>query len=265
MNNHDEQIPEAQRPEHMTRTECALSAMLEYVELKPEEVDALLKAARDDASELRVLHEQLKDSERMRLDAAGYEPLTFSELRIKNERRDATSFGSALRRWGITHWMSRLTVEVGELASEILALAAFIASNGVLDETEEEHSRSFTFHQGRVMHELADVAIMADLLAQAVGGRLDLAVEQVFNERSLRARSPVRIGMPDADCGCCHDSGQELVVTAANRRASRVPCTNCLAGARAADQQQQKGTHNGQDTDTPSSSGGTGGQPQGDH
>ncbi len=104
--------------------------------------------------------------------------LSFRELAEKNrERCESAVFNHRINDWSPTDWGCALAGEVGEACNLIKKLR-----------------RGDEVTAARIAEEVADVVIYADLLCQRLGVRLEDAVREKFNAKSVEKGSPVRLG-----------------------------------------------------------------------
>jgi NTP pyrophosphatase (non-canonical NTP hydrolase) len=138
----------------------------------------------------------LMDSEAL-LDELG-EPvappvdLAFAALAAISRTRAARWHPGGIEEWAVERWSNAMAGEAGEACNAVKKLNRIedgIASLG-------EKGREYTEREeaiAKVLEELADVVIYADLLAQRVGGNLAAAVTSKFNVVSERYGFPERL------------------------------------------------------------------------
>ena len=108
--------------------------------------------------------------------------LCFEELRAANDSRARhPRFDDASGNWSLAEWTNAMCGEAGE--------AANIAKK--IRRGDKQHPPEF-YREG-LAKELADVVIYADLVARAMGVRLEEAVRSKFNEVSERWNVPDRL------------------------------------------------------------------------
>lgn len=115
----------------------------------------------------------------MILDWSGkVKELTFSE-RNKLRCESPNGFNHKLSSWSLGDWMTALTGEVGEAANIIKKLNRIRDNVPGNTESKEDLENSLG-------HELADIAIYLDLLAQAAGYNLEKMMEIKFQITSRK-------------------------------------------------------------------------------
>ena len=116
--------------------------------------------------------------------------MTFDELRNKNAYRCETDFGHALTgpdAWQPTDWTNAMAGEVGE-ACNVSKKLKRLAMNHALNRPEDrDHSE--LVH--RLLLEVGDAVIYADLLCRVLGASLQDAVTLAFNGKSAEIGSKV--------------------------------------------------------------------------
>lgn len=102
------------------------------------------------------------------------QPLTFRFLREQNVARCNESFQmhGGMDGWSVPHWTMAVTGELGELCNKL-----------------KKRERGEFIPLPEIAHELADVLIYLDLLAEKLGVDLAGAVKEKFNIVSDRVNS----------------------------------------------------------------------------
>ncbi len=101
--------------------------------------------------------------------------LTFKQFNETNAARNRECYAQC-ENWSIADWMMAIGGEVGE--------AMNVAKKYVRDGQPPGHAREAAV--ARISEELADVLIYIDLLVDHIGGDLEAALVQKFNEVSER-------------------------------------------------------------------------------
>lgn len=201
--------------EMISHEHALLRAALECIQGTMEECDAPAEALLRE-----VRSERLLEAARALVRAAdGGGPLTFAELREANVERCKnwhTSFLDPNDAWNLGDWANAMQGEAGELAEiiEILMLSnAIFKSAGNAGNTVKKIRRHDTgARQGNVardgdrnylvkkaLKELGDTIIYGDLLAAKLGGALDAAITEAFNQVSARQGLPQRLRQAPVD------------------------------------------------------------------
>lgn len=104
--------------------------------------------------------------------------MKFSE---RNRRRceSPNGFNHKLSSWSLSDWMTALAGEVGEAANIVKKLNRI--RDGIPGNTESKEELEHA-----LSHELADIAIYLDLLAQAAGWDLEMVREIKFQITSKK-------------------------------------------------------------------------------
>ncbi len=113
--------------------------------------------------------------------------MTFEELRTANKTRCESAF-HPIDHWSVTDWGCAMAGECGEacnIAKKIRRLEGTYFTR--------ESERDSTELTDKLMDELADMIIYADLFAARVGRDLGEAVRQKFNETSKLVGSDIKL------------------------------------------------------------------------
>lgn len=105
--------------------------------------------------------------------------LSFSDLRNTNVGRCIQGFKHPLKLWSPLEWAGAMCGEAGEAANVAKKLVRFRDGMGHLNKGFTEHELNF-----KLMEELADVVIYADLAAAERGFSLGGAIVDKFNADS---------------------------------------------------------------------------------
>lgn len=120
--------------------------------------------------------------------------LTFLRLASANRARCETAFMQEITDWSPTDWACAMAGECGEACNLIKKLRRQGEFPTDLDKINiHELSAEQAVLVEQIGHELADVVIYADLLAQRLGIDLGAVTIEKFNIVSDRVRSEVRL------------------------------------------------------------------------
>ena len=115
--------------------------------------------------------------------------LTFAQLQQANIERAVRWHKAGIDEWSVNDWLAAFGGEAGE------ALNAGKKHRRLLD-TIQQHGdvpADLDAAEERIMEELADAVIYADLVASRLGRRLSDAIVQKFNAISEREGFPERL------------------------------------------------------------------------
>lgn len=107
--------------------------------------------------------------------------MTFNDFSERNRRRceSPLGFNHSLSSWTLSDWFTATMGELGEAANIVKKLNRIRDGIPGNKETEAEL-------KDKLRREIADVFIYLDLTAQAVGFRLNDAVDEVFKAKSAQ-------------------------------------------------------------------------------
>lgn len=121
--------------------------------------------------------------------------MTFDYLRRVNVNRCVTpspaGFNHPLDKWSIAEWMCAIAGEVGEacnIAKKILRIR-----DDLVQHTVKPNEGNLTYMQHRLVEELADAVIYADLVAASLGVDLGEAIRSKFNSKSEEIGSDIKL------------------------------------------------------------------------
>jgi NTP pyrophosphatase (non-canonical NTP hydrolase) len=95
-------------------------------------------------------------------------------------------FNHKLTEWSLSDWMTAITGEVGEAANIVKKLNR--VRDGIAGNSETEAEL-----KAKLARELADVFVYLDLTFQRLGMDLGATVAEVFNAKSEKFGSPLRV------------------------------------------------------------------------
>ncbi len=98
-----------------------------------------------------------------------------------NLERCTKGFNHPLEEWSIAEWTNAMAGEAGEasnVAKKIIRLRSAVKLMNKITDTPDDL-------KNKLLQELADTVIYADLCAQRVGGSLEEAIIKTFNNKSL--------------------------------------------------------------------------------
>lgn len=125
--------------------------------------------------------------------------LTFSELRATSLDRTNRWNHGGIDGWSVNDWLVAMGGEAGE------ALNAGKKHRRILSGMQQHGNVPEGLEDAvdKIMEELADTVIYADLVASRLGRRLDVAIVEKFNRTSLREGFPERLPMeqPRSEAG----------------------------------------------------------------
>lgn len=115
--------------------------------------------------------------------------LTFSGLRVVNEQRALRWHKGGLEEWSVNDWLAAMGGEAGE------ALNAGKKHRRLLGNLQQNGDVPANLDAAvdRIMEELADTVIYADLVAARLGRQLGPAIIDKFNAISQRENFPERL------------------------------------------------------------------------
>lgn len=111
-----------------------------------------------------------------------FNPYTFS---IINKRRCIEGFNHSLEEWSIAEWTNALAGEAGEAANFGKKLIRLRSPVVMLNKNVNKEEL-----ENKLMYELADTVIYADLAAQSLNRSLWEYVEKAFNDKSIEMNLP---------------------------------------------------------------------------
>lgn len=114
--------------------------------------------------------------------------LTFEKFSAHNKARceSPSGFNHPLRGWSTSDWMTALVGEVGEAANVVKKLNRY--RDGVPGNKISEGEL-----RDQLRKELGDVFVYLDLMAQALGFKIEHAAVEVFNAKSADIGCPIQI------------------------------------------------------------------------
>jgi len=119
--------------------------------------------------------------------------MTFTELSSTNLQRTQRWHHGGLAEWSVNDWLVALGGEAGEALNEgkkLRRIECAISQHGdAPEDIRQAHER--------IMDEIADVVIYADLIATRLGYRLEDAIVRKFNATSVREGFPERLMRKD--------------------------------------------------------------------
>lgn len=124
--------------------------------------------------------------------------LSFADLAKANHERSVRTYGGAPEIWSLSWWSTKLASECGEVAQVVTrvlngsgdesALARWLDASARFAHISTDEDQTI---RGALADELADVVIVADLIAQKIGVELSTAVTAKFNATSRKKHSEV--------------------------------------------------------------------------
>ena len=115
--------------------------------------------------------------------------LTFEKLREVNLRRCLTDFKHPLESWSPLEWVGAVCGEAGEAAN--IAKKMIRLRDGVAGNKGEDLDP--TLLRKKLLKEIADTVIYADLVASSQDMTLEEVLIEVFNAKSEEIGSPERL------------------------------------------------------------------------
>jgi NTP pyrophosphatase (non-canonical NTP hydrolase) len=117
-------------------------------------------------------------------------PLTFETLEIKNFTRCEQVY-HRLDNWSPTDWACAMAGEMGEACNEVKKLRRLMDDKQLWGTKEFEIQKDILI--GKILDELADTVIYADLLATRLGGHIGKSIIKKFNETSDKKGTNIKL------------------------------------------------------------------------
>lgn len=114
--------------------------------------------------------------------------MDFNELNMANSRRCGEAF-HPIDEWSLTDWGCAMAGECGEACNYIKKLRRLDGSA-----FSREDERDAELLKDRIMDEVADMVIYADLLATRIGRSLGSCIVDKFNRTSDLVGSGIKLG-----------------------------------------------------------------------